>query len=135
LVPENAALLHDLGNIYRDMNRFKDAIASYNKAIKLTPEYVLPYAGLVACYRQMEKSKAVNKNITLAQPLLENQPAITRAEFEALCGNSTAALRFLKIALERNQINPNSVRTNPNFTGLHSDTRFRDLMDRGTEDK
>ncbi len=129
LVPENSVLLNDLGNVYREMNRFKDAIASYNKAIKLTPEYVIPYAGLVACYRKMEKSNAANKHYSLAQPLLENQPALTRAEFEAICGNNTAAIRFLKIALEKNLINPISIRSNPNFYGLLSDTRFQDLID------
>ena len=128
LVPENAALLNDLGNIYREMNRFKDAIASYNKAIKLKPEYVLPFAGLVACYRQTEKYEAAKKQFNLAQPLLENQPAITRAQFEALSGNNTAALRFLKIALDKNLINPDSIRTNPNFKGLYSDTHFQDLV-------
>lgn len=129
LVPENAVLLNELGNVYREMNRFKDAIASYNKAIKLTPEYVLPYGGLVACYRQMERPDAAKKHFSLAQPLLDNQPALRRAEFEALCGNNTAALQFLKIALDNNLINPNSIRTNPNFMGLHSDTRFQELID------
>ena len=128
LVPENTSLLNDLGNIYRGMNRFKDAISSYNKAIKLTPKFILPYAGLVACYRQMGRSDSASKHFSLAQPLLENQPALTKAEFEALCGNHHAAIRFLKIALDENQINPDSVRTNQNFNGLHADSRYQELM-------
>jgi tetratricopeptide (TPR) repeat protein len=129
LVPENAVLLNDLGNIYREMNRFKDAISSYNKAIKIAPGYALPYAGLVACYRKMGRSDAAKKHFDLAQPLLENQAEIIRAEFEALCGNNQAAIRFLKVALDENQVNPNSIRTNPNFNGLHSDTRYQDLIE------
>jgi len=128
LVPENSSLLNDLGNIYRGMNRFKDAIASYNKAVKLTPKYCLPYAGLVACYRQMGRPDAAKKHFGLAQPLLENQPALTRAEFEALCGNNQAALRYLKIALDENQVNQDSIRTNPNFNGLHADSRYQEMM-------
>ena len=128
LVPENTFLLNDLGNIYRGMNRFKDAIASYNKAVKLTPNFILPYAGLVACYRQMGRADAAKKHFALAQPLLANQPALTRAEFEAVCGNNLAAIRFLKVALDEDQINPDSVLTNPNFFGLHSDSRYQDLM-------
>lgn len=129
LDPEQSVLLNDLGNIYRGMNRFKDAIASFNKALKLSPEYAMPYAGLVACYRQMGRSEAAQKQYALAQPLLQNQPMILRAEFEALCGNNLAAIRFLKVALTENQTDPGSIRINPNFKGLHSDSRFQDLMD------
>jgi hypothetical protein len=77
----------------------------------------------------MGRSDAAKKHFDLAQPLLENQAEIIRAEFEALCGNNQAAIRFLKVALDENQVNPNSIRTNPNFNGLHSDTRYQDLIE------
>lgn len=128
LVPSNTSLLMDLGNIYRGMNRYKDAIASYNKAVKLNPKFILPYAGLVACYRQMGRPDSAQKNLALVQPLLENQPALARAEFEAICGNNQAAIRFLKIAFDENNVNPNSVRCNPNFNSMEFDSRYQDLM-------
>lgn len=128
LVPENITLLNELGNIYRGMNRFKDAIAAYNKAIKLAPDYIFPYAGLVASYRQTGRGDNADKHLALAKPLLESKSALTRAEFEAICGNNQQALQYLQIALDENRINPDSIRTNPNFIGLHSDTRFKILF-------
>lgn len=131
LVPEDTSLLNDLGNIYRGMNRFKDAIASYNKAVKLTPEFIFPYAGLVACYRQMGKSETAQKHLTRVQPLMENQSALTRAEFEAICGNNQAAIRHLKIAIDDNQVDQASIRSNPNFSNLQLDNRYQQLLDDG----
>jgi tetratricopeptide (TPR) repeat protein len=128
LVPDNVDLLYDLGNIYREMNRFKDAIAAYNKVIKLDPKYILPYAGLVACYRLMGKPEAVKKQIELARPLLENQTRFKRSEFEALCGNNGEAIRLLEIALDKNQTTPHEVRSNPNFIGLRTEPRYMKLI-------
>lgn len=129
LDPENAVLLYDLGNIYREMNRFKDAINSFNKALKISPEFPLPCASLVACYRQMGKADAANKHYALAQPLLNNQPGILRAEFEALCGNNLSAIRLLKVALDQNELDPDSIRTNPIFKRLQSDILYQKLME------
>jgi len=128
LVPANTSLLYDLGNIFRGMNRLKDAIAAYNKALKITPKFIMPYAGLIACYRQMGKTDSARKNLALAQPLLENQPTFARAKFDAVCGNNQAAIRFLRIALNEDRLNLDLVRADPDFNGLHSDARFQELM-------
>jgi tetratricopeptide (TPR) repeat protein len=129
LLPDHADLLYDLGNIYREMHRFKDAIASYNKALKLNPNFILSYAGLVACYRLMQKPDAAKKHFTLAQPFLKDQNMIIQAEFEAQCGNNQEAIRLLKIALDEDRVDLGQVIANPNFNGLHSDARYQELVD------
>lgn len=68
LNPEQASALHFKGNLEADNKRYDEAIAYYNKALKIDPDFELPYIGLGSIYEEQKKypQAIVNYNKAIA---------------------------------------------------------------------
>jgi adenylate cyclase len=61
----------NLGHAYRSMERYKEAITEYKKALHLTPNNVLAFAGLAICYSslgQEEEARAAAAELLKINP-------------------------------------------------------------------
>ena len=79
----------------------KGAIAAYQKAIDLDPNFVLPQMSLAACYRKLECEAEYVTQVKLARKLIVNEDEYNRACFEAICGNMAEAVALLERAIAK----------------------------------
>ena len=128
LNPREAGLWNGLGHLYHVGKRFPDAIIAYRRVLLLYPQDPSANTSLVACYRRLGKAELAEKQMQLAQPILQNATEYEQAAFESACGNTGKALELLAIALEKKQAGVDDVQRDPNFDFIRADNRFNQVL-------
>lgn len=125
-----AAAYIGLGGVYRRMERYREAIEAYENAIELgSANNGLARASVAACYRLLGDEEEYARQVELARGIgFEEDDDYNRACFEALCGNSGEAVKYLKRALERKQTRPQDAGDDIDFDFIRDDPRFLDLV-------
>ena len=75
--PENFHANFHLGNILSGLNRFPDAIAAYEKAVKLRPDEGLGYAGLALCLYGNGQTQEAIARLTEAKQIFKDKKNIS----------------------------------------------------------
>jgi len=77
----------NLGHAYRSMERYKEAITEYKKALHLTPNNVLAFAGLAICYSslgQEEEARAATTELHRINPKFSFTGYVKRLPYKNL---------------------------------------------------
>jgi Tfp pilus assembly protein PilF len=124
--PRSAEAHHHLGQIYEQMGKYTEALAIYDKARGLrgnppdNPRFLAIQAGV---YARMGKR-------TEAKRMLAGIKTAPAAAAHAYLGDRDEAFRLLFSMVEEHEPHVISLKSDPQFTGLHSDPRWPELLRR-----
>ncbi|PWT86586.1 MAG: hypothetical protein C5B58_01175 [Acidobacteria bacterium] len=116
-----------LAALYREMGRFEDAIALYNKAQDFTGR---PGFGLAITYARMNRRKEALEALNAAVASWGYRPGDGIAHVHVTLGEYDDAIRELEHACEQRSSTLHSVGIAPEFVPLRSDKRFRSILQR-----
>ena len=122
----NAQAHHYLGQIYEQMGKYSEALAIYDRARVLrgnppdNPRFLALQAGIYA--RMGKRSEA--------KRMLAGIRTVPAASAHAYLGDSDEAFRQLFKMVEEREPHVILLKSDPQFAGLHSDPRWRELLRR-----
>jgi tetratricopeptide (TPR) repeat protein len=119
---------YHLGQAYAAQTHYEKAILALQKVVVLNPGYMLAHCALAGYYRRINKEAEAQEHIAIARPTMENENEYNRACFESICGNIDQAIEFLKAALDKQQIQIDWVRSDPDLDFIRTDPRFDALL-------
>jgi DNA-binding winged helix-turn-helix (wHTH) protein/TolB-like protein/Tfp pilus assembly protein PilF len=101
----------------RNIDDFKTAIAHYQRAIELDPEFALAYSGLADCYIQLPQWGGADPKVTLPQA----QAAILKAfEIDPDLAEAHASLgQITSDPIERENELKRAIKLNPNYASAY----------------
>jgi tetratricopeptide (TPR) repeat protein len=138
LDPTNSDVLDYLAYLYTKTGRLEEAITQINKVIENNPNNLRAFAFLASLYRRLGRDKEADAQVaaTLSRkaqlqtdsdsPLFSD--VYQEACFEALCGNSQAALNCLRAALDAGLRTEEFVRHDADFFLIREDPGFKALL-------
>jgi adenylate cyclase len=116
-----------LAAVYREMGRFDDAIALYQKAREFTGR---PGFGLAITYARMKQRKEALETLDAAIEGWGYRPGDAIAHVHVTLGAYDDAIRELEHACEQRSSSLHGVGIAPEFVPLRSDERFRSILQR-----
>ena len=121
---------YHLGLAHAAQKRYDKAIQSMQMVVALNPDYVLAHCALAGLYRRTNKEAEAREHMVIARPYMESENYYNQACFEAICGNTDRAFAFLKNALDKQQVDPELVQSDPDLDFIREDPRYRQLVNR-----
>jgi tetratricopeptide (TPR) repeat protein len=128
LAPQREVYYYHLGLAHASQTHYDTAILALKKVVELNPDYMLAHCALAGYYRRVGKDAEAQKHIAIARPCIENENEYNHACFESISGDADRAIAFLKIALEKQQIQLDWVRSDPDLDFIRTDPRFEALV-------
>ena len=119
---------YHLGLAHAAQTHYEKAIQALQNVVDLNPGYILAHCALAGYYRRIDKETEAQKHIAIARPIMENENEYNRACFESICGNADQALELLKTALDKQQIQLDWARNDPDLDFIRTDPRFETLL-------
>jgi TolB-like protein/Flp pilus assembly protein TadD len=116
-----------LAALYREMGRFEDAIALYQRAQEFTGR---PGFGLAITYARMNQREKALKALEGAVAGWGYRPGDGIAHVHVTLGEYDDAIRELELACEQRSSSLHGVGIAPEFVPLRSDERFRSILQR-----
>jgi TolB-like protein len=116
-----------LAALYREMGRFDEAIALYEKAREFTGR---PGFGLAITYARMNRRKEALETLEAAIRGWGYRPGDAIAHVHVTLGAHNEAIRELERACEQRSSSLHGVGIAPEFVPLRSDKRFRSILQR-----
>lgn len=118
-----------LGYVYILQGRYDQAVEQLELSIALEPEDYEARAALSQAYKALDREQKARDHYALAAEMAAQDNEYGRACFEAVSGNSDAAIALLEVALTKGQVQPGWARIDPEFVFLQDDPRFKALID------
>src|SRR5438874_1923471 len=116
-----------LAALYREMGRFEDAVALYQKARQFTGR---PGFGLAITYARMSRRNEALETLSAAIAGWGYRPGDAIAHVHVTLGAHDDAIRELEHACEQRSSSLHGVGIAPEFVPLRSDRRFRSILQR-----
>jgi superkiller protein 3 len=130
LDPHREVYLYHLGIALAYQKQYDKAIQALERVVALNPDYMLAHCALAGCYRRFGKEAEAQEHIKIARPSMKDENEYNRACFESISGDADRAFGLLEIALEKQQIQPAMVRSDPDLDFIRHDPRFEILLHR-----
>ena len=130
LAPRKEAYHFHLGIALAYQMHYDKAIHALENSIALNPNFMLAHCALSANYRRLGKEIEAQEHIAIARPSMENEKEYNRACFESISGNADQAFAFLEIALEKEQCQITTLRSDTDLDFIRCDVRFEALLDK-----
>jgi tetratricopeptide (TPR) repeat protein len=130
LGPRKEAYHYHLGIAFAYQMHYDKAIQALQRVVALNPDYVLAHCALAGYYRRLGKEAEAQEHIKIARPSMESESEYNQACFESISGDADRAIALLEIALEKLQIQPAMVRSDPDLDFIRNDPRFEALLDK-----
>jgi tetratricopeptide (TPR) repeat protein len=128
LAPQKEVYHYHLGIALAYQMQFNQAIQALEKVIALNPRYMLAHCALAGYYRRMGRETEAREHAQIARSSMEYENEYNQACFESICGDTDRAISLLEIALEKKQIQPGMVRSDPDLDFIRKDARFEALL-------
>jgi tetratricopeptide (TPR) repeat protein len=128
LDPDNATAYANLADVYNANGRTEKALTAYLRAIELNPKDALSRGSLAGLYRRLGRKREYNQQMKVARKLIAEESEYNQACLEAIDGDADRALAFLRIALEKHQVQREWVRRDPDLVGIRDDPRFQEMV-------
>jgi tetratricopeptide (TPR) repeat protein len=128
LDPQKEAYHYHLGIALAYLEKYKEAIHALQKVIALNPKYMLAHCALAGYYRRLGMETEAQVHVKLARPGIIGENEYNQACFESISGDADRAIALLEIALEKQQIQPDLVRSDPDLDFIRKDPRFEALL-------
>ncbi|MFX1396842.1 MAG: tetratricopeptide repeat protein [Promethearchaeota archaeon] len=119
-----------IGQIFYNMERFKDAIERFDKALKIDPEYIEAWGNKGAALAFLNK---YNEAAECYDKSLEIDPNFSvawynKACLESLRNNKEDSIKFLKKALNLEKEYINDAKTEDDFNNIRESDEFKELI-------
>jgi TolB-like protein/DNA-binding winged helix-turn-helix (wHTH) protein/Flp pilus assembly protein TadD len=124
LEPQGLTPHYRLGDVYTQLGRYDEALSAYERVGKAMSKGGYPHAGIARLYALMGKREEAKKMVRG----LKDNPYII-ASVHAALGDRDEAFRILEKAVAENQL-MTPVKVEPPLESLHSDPRWKALLDR-----
>jgi tetratricopeptide (TPR) repeat protein len=128
LDPQREVYHYHLGIALAYLEKYEQAIQALQKVITINPKYMLAHCALAGYYRRLGMEAEAQEHIKLARPGIVGENEYNQACFESISGDADRAIAFLEIALEKKQIQPDLVRSDPDLDFIRKDPRFETLL-------
>jgi tetratricopeptide (TPR) repeat protein len=128
LAPQKEVYHYHLGIALGYQAQYDEAIQALQRVITLNPRYMLAHCALAGYYRKLGREEEAQDHMQIARPSMEDENEYNQACFESIGGNSDRAIALLEIALEKKQIQPGMVLSDPDLDFIRSDPRFEALL-------
>lgn len=129
LNPGYAHTFNGLGNAYRAQGEYEKAIEAYQRAGELDTKYTYLLMSVAACYKHLDRQGEFEVAIELASEALANEDEYNRACFEAICGNVDESIELLRKAQEKNELDLEWLKKDPDFEFIRDDSRFAAFLE------
>src|SRR5262249_7580150 len=129
LDPKYAPANHGLGIIYQLMKMYERAATAFRMAVRLDSKSGTYRSSLINVLRKLGHGNEADEEVISARELIAKEIEYNRACFAAIMGDEEEALRLLRLALEKKQVNNDWPSHDPDFDSLRSDPRFIALME------
>jgi tetratricopeptide (TPR) repeat protein len=128
LASQREVYYYHLGLAHAAQMHYDKAIQALQKVVALNPDYMLAHCALAGYYRKTGKEAEAKEHIAIARPYIENENEYNQACFESICENTDRAIAFLRTALDKQQIQLELVRSDPDLDFIRTDPRFEELI-------
>jgi tetratricopeptide (TPR) repeat protein len=128
LGPRKEAYHYHLAIALAYQTHYDKAIQALQNVLALNPNYVLAHCALASYYRRVGKEAEAQEHIAFARPTMEYEKEYNRACFESISGNTDQAFALLETALEKQQVQADMLRSDPDLDFIRSDARFEALL-------
>ena len=128
ICPQKEVYYYHLGIALGYQMHYDKAIEALERVVEINPDYVLAHCALAGYYRRLGKENEALEHMGIARPYMEAENEYNQACFESISGNADRAIELLGIALEKQQIQPTMVRSDPDLDFIRKDPRFEALL-------
>ena len=128
LDPQREVYLYHLGIALAYQKQYDKAIRALKRVVELNPSYILAHCALAGCYRRFGKETEAQEHIRIARPSMKDENEYNQACFESISGNADRAFELLEVALNKQEIQPALVRSDPDLDFIRQDARFEVLL-------
>jgi tetratricopeptide (TPR) repeat protein len=128
IAPYKEVYHYHLGIALAYQMQYNQAIQALEKVITINPRYMLAHCALAGYYRRMGREAEAQEHAQIARPSMEFENEYNQACFESISGDADRAIALLEKALEKKQIQPGMVRSDPDLDFIRKDPRFEDLL-------
>ena len=125
---EKAVLRLREGGAQQRMGRYQAAIDTYRQASDAWPELMPAYLETGACLRRLGRGAEAVGPLQSARQLIAKDDAYNLACLESVCGNTEAALNWLKTAVEREPHRRSQALADPDFDFIRQAEGFEGLV-------
>lgn len=117
-----------LGNAYSYMGRYGEAIAAFQQAIDLDPDFVHAHCSLASIHRRLGDEVAFQREAALALPMMVRDITYNRACYASISGDVDGALALLEAAIAERPALRGQAQDNAHFDFIRDDPRFQALV-------
>jgi tetratricopeptide (TPR) repeat protein len=128
LEPNNTAGWLGLAKVHRLGRNVSDAIINYRQVLSLEPQNIPARIALIACYRGSGQMDLADEQMEAARRLVEHGNEYEQAALASVCGNAARAIKFLRLALDKQQTSLTEIRFDPDMDYLRSVPEFMQLL-------
>jgi len=126
--PQKEVYYYHLGIALGYQMQYAKAIEALERVVALNPRYMLAHCALAGYYRRLGKEAEAQEHMQIARPSMEEENEYNQACFESIGGNADRAIKLLESALEKQQVQPGMVLSDPDLDFIRKDPRFEELL-------
>ena len=107
---QSAVIWYKRSIAFRSLDDYDNAVNACKKAVEIDSECISARISLAACYRKLNHKKEFDNECAIISKFINKETEYNRACFEIISNNIDEGLSFLKVALEKNLVDPEWVK-------------------------
>jgi protein O-mannosyl-transferase len=128
--PQNPTLHTKLGDLYRQLGEYDEAIAQYNKAVSIQSSMIQPMYGLVLVYSDNQE---YTKALDVLQNIRKKQPGNPEVYYNIACiyakqNKTDESTLWLKQSIEKGFHNWDLIRKDPDLANIRDTVYVKELL-------
>lgn len=128
LNPQDAGAYHNLGLLFLKQGKIGDAKQAFENSAETDENYPNPLIGLAGIYKRKGNSEEAKKYADKAREILKDGDFYNLACLNAILEEKAEALKYLKLAVERDSSYKRLAKTDPDFDWVRDDEQFWEII-------